>query len=77
MLGPGDAQRSLDELFEDSNDAVFITDPGEDRILDANAAASRLLGYTREEFMVTPISRFTRTSFRACGRSSRSLCATG
>ena len=56
MLGPHDAQRSLDELFEDSNDAVFITDPGEDRILDANAAASRLLGYTREEFMVTPIS---------------------
>src|ERR1700761_5168145 len=57
MLGPPDAQRSLDELFEDSGDAVFITDPGEDRILDANAAASRLLGYTREEFMVTPISQ--------------------
>jgi PAS domain S-box-containing protein len=36
---------------------VFITDPREDRILDANAAASRLLGYTREEFMVTPISQ--------------------
>jgi PAS domain S-box-containing protein len=57
MLGPSDAQRSLDELFEDANDAVFVTDPGEDRILDANAAASRLLGYTREEFMVTPISQ--------------------
>src|ERR1700753_1966487 len=57
MLGPPDAQRSLDELFEDSGDAVFITDPGEDRILDANAAASRLLGYTREECMGTPISQ--------------------
>ena len=57
MLGPPDAHRSLDELFEDSGDAVFITDPREDRILDANAAASRLLGYTREEFMVTPISQ--------------------
>src|SRR5947209_15100672 len=57
MLGPPDAHRSLDELFEDSDDAVFITDPREDRILDANAAASRLLGYTREEFMVTPISQ--------------------
>src|ERR1700756_4382300 len=57
MLGPPKAHRSLDELFEDSGDAVFITDPLEDRILDANAAASRLLGYTREEFMVTPISR--------------------
>ena len=57
MLGPPDAHRPLDELFEDSRDAVFITDPHEDRILDANAAASRLLGYTREEFMVTPISQ--------------------
>src|ERR1700751_3348945 len=57
MLGPPDAHRSLDELFEESRDAVFITDPREDRILDANAAASRLLGYTREEFTVTPISR--------------------
>ena len=57
MLGPPDAHRSLDQLFEESRDAVFITDPHEDRILDANAAASRLLGYTREEFMATPISR--------------------
>lgn len=56
MLGPPDMNRSLDQLFEESNDAVFITDPREDRIVDANAAASRLLGYTREEFMVTPIS---------------------
>jgi PAS domain S-box-containing protein len=35
---------------------VFIADPRDDRILDANAAASRLLGYTREEYKVTPIS---------------------
>lgn len=57
MLGPPDAHSSLDRLFEDSNDAVFITDPREDRILDANAAATRLLGYTHEEYMVTPISQ--------------------
>ena len=57
MLGPPDANLSLEELFEQSSDAVFITDPHEDRILDANAAASRLLGYTREEFVVTPISQ--------------------
>jgi PAS domain S-box-containing protein len=56
MLGPPDGHRSLDELFEESPDAVFITDPREDRILDANAAASRLLGYTRDEFMATRIS---------------------
>ena len=57
MLGPPDAHRSLDQLFEESSDAVFITDPREDRIVDANPAASRLLGYTREEFMVTGISQ--------------------
>ena len=57
MLGPPDANLSLEELFEQSSDAVFITDPHEDRILDANVAATHLLGYTREEFMVTPISR--------------------
>ena len=57
MLGPPGADASLDELFEESGTAVFITDPGQDRILDANAAASRLLGYTREEFKVTPISQ--------------------
>src|ERR1700747_362141 len=57
MLGPPGPNPSLDELFEESRDAVFIADPHEDRILDANAAASRLLGYTREEFRVTPISQ--------------------
>jgi PAS domain S-box-containing protein len=56
MLGPPDPHSSLEQLFEESSDAVFITDPNEDRILDANAAASRLLGYTREEFLITPIS---------------------
>jgi PAS domain S-box-containing protein len=57
MLGPPEADRSLVELFEDSGDAVFITDPHEDRILHANAAATRLLGYTRDEYKVTPISQ--------------------
>lgn len=56
MRAPPDASTSLEQLFEESSDAVFITDPAEDRILDANAAASRLLGYTREEYKVTPIS---------------------
>ena len=57
MLGPPDSDISLEQLFEGSRDAVFITAPAEDRILDANAAASRLLGYTRQEFKVTPISQ--------------------
>ena len=35
---------------------MFILDPREDRILDANAAACRVLGYTREELLATPVS---------------------
>ena len=35
---------------------MFILDPGEDRILDANAAGCRVLGYTREELLATPVS---------------------
>ena len=36
-------------LFEDSPDAVFI-ETLDDQILDANTAASRMLGYSRDEF---------------------------
>jgi PAS domain S-box-containing protein len=56
VLGPPNHNATLERLFEESSDAVFITDPRADRILDANAAACRLLGYTREELMRTPIS---------------------
>lgn len=56
MLGPPDRQSSFEQLFEESSDAVFITDPHEDRILDANAAACRLLGYPRDELLTTSIS---------------------
>jgi HTH-type transcriptional regulator, bacterioopsin transcriptional activator and related proteins len=56
MLGPPEGHLSLDLLFEESSDPVVIADPRQDRILDANRAACRLLGYTREELLVTPIS---------------------
>jgi len=57
VLGPPPAHLSLDLLFEESSDPVFIADPRENRILDANRAACRLLGYTREELLVTPVSQ--------------------
>ena len=56
MLGPPDGHPPLEMLFEESRDPVVIADPRADRILDANPAACRLLGYTREEFQATPIS---------------------
>jgi PAS domain S-box-containing protein len=57
MLGPPDECSSLDLIFDRSADPVFIADPRADRIIDANRAACRLLGYTRDELLVTPISR--------------------
>ena len=56
MLGPPDRHPSPELLFEQSSDPVFILDPREDRILDANAAGCRVLGYTREELLATPVS---------------------
>lgn len=56
MLGPSDRPPSLELLFEQSSDPVFILDPVEDCILDANAAGCRVLGYTREELLATPVS---------------------
>lgn len=56
MLGPPDQHPSPDLLFEQSSDAVYIIDPLKDRILDANAAGCRVLGYAREELLATPIS---------------------
>lgn len=49
------ADRYLD-IFEHSNDAIFIIDPGSDRILEANPRAGAMLGYTHEELLATPIS---------------------
>jgi PAS domain S-box-containing protein len=47
----------LDGLFEESRDPVFIVDPEKDRIIDANPAGCRVLEYTREELLRTPISQ--------------------
>ncbi len=44
------AERRARALFEGINDAVFVHDL-EGRILEANPAATRLLGYTHEEFL--------------------------
>ena len=43
-------------VFEHANNAAYVMDPERDRILAANDAGCRLLGYTREELLATPIS---------------------
>ena len=56
MFDRADQHGSIPQVFEQSDGPVFILDPAEDRIIDANAAACRMLEYTREELRATPIS---------------------
>ncbi|HET7128865.1 MAG TPA: PAS domain-containing protein [Gaiellaceae bacterium] len=43
--------------FEDADEAAYVMDPDERRILAANDAGCDLLGYSRDELLETPISR--------------------
>ncbi|MEM6252001.1 MAG: ATP-binding protein [Cyanobacteria bacterium P01_D01_bin.156] len=36
-------------IFDDSNDAIFVIDPSQDKILEANPRAVELLGYSQHE----------------------------
>jgi PAS domain S-box-containing protein len=52
-----DRDEAFERLLADSNDPVFVVDPAEDRILDANRAGCAMLGYTHAELIATPVSR--------------------
>ncbi|MEM7065573.1 MAG: ATP-binding protein [Cyanobacteria bacterium P01_B01_bin.77] len=39
------------KIFEGSNDAIFVIDPAQDRILEANPRAAQLLNYSRQELL--------------------------
>ena len=56
MFDRADQHGPIPQVFEQSDDPVFILDPAEDRIIDANAAGCRMLEYTREELLATPVS---------------------
>ena len=43
-------------IFEHSNEAIFLVDPEQDEIVDVNSKACRMLGYGREELLALPIS---------------------
>ena len=43
-------------IFDHSNDAILILDPSQDKILDVNPTACTMLGFSRDELMVTPVS---------------------
>lgn len=44
------------QIFGYSNDAIFIIDPTQDWILEADPRACAMLGYTHEGLLSTPIS---------------------
>ena len=44
------------KIFSYSNDAIFVIDPSQNAILDANPKACDMLGYSREELLSTPLS---------------------
>jgi PAS domain S-box-containing protein len=48
--------RTLERLFEQSCDPVFVIDPFENRFVAANGAGCAMLGYTHEELLATPVS---------------------
>lgn len=53
----GDPLRSSEErfrkIFHHSNDAIFVMDPIEDSIIDANPRACEMLGYSRDDLLTT------------------------
>ena len=53
---PADSEARFRSIFEHSNDAIFLMDPGSDAILDANPQAERMLGYSRKSLLQTPVS---------------------
>jgi len=44
------------KVFEYSNEAIFLIDPEEDEIVDANSKACGMLGYEREQLLALPLS---------------------
>ena len=63
------------KIFEGSNDAIFVIDPTQDQILEANPRATQLLNYSRQELLdsvkisqvhpgeMPQLLKFTRTVF--------------
>jgi PAS domain S-box-containing protein len=50
-------------LFEESDEALFLIDPGTGQVLDANAAAQRMCGLSLRAILATPVHKL----FRADG----------
>ena len=51
-----DSEERFHKIFNNSNDAIYLIDIENDKIVDANPKACQMLGYSREEFLSLSIS---------------------
>ena len=50
-LAHSSLEQRFRKIFEGSNDAIFVIDPAQDKILEANPRATELLNYSRQELL--------------------------
>ncbi len=65
------------KVFEHSNDAIFVIDPEQDKILEVNVKACRMLGYSREELLSLPITAIHPNEMPQFLAFARSVVETG
>lgn len=53
-----DSQESLRNIFDTSQDAIVVADPEQDKIIEANASAHQLLGWSPEKLIGEKLSQF-------------------
>ncbi|MDJ0949269.1 MAG: PAS domain-containing sensor histidine kinase [Alphaproteobacteria bacterium] len=46
-----ESEARFQKIFDGTSDSILVVDPGRDRIVDANANAGRMLGYSRSELL--------------------------
>ncbi len=51
-----ESEERFRSIYENSSDAIFIVDPGADRIIDVSPRSCELLGYAREDLLEMPMS---------------------
>ena len=52
-----ESEERLQSIYDAANDAIFVVDPTRNRIVETNARACEMLGYTRAEFVDMPVSK--------------------
>ncbi|HEX8230921.1 MAG TPA: PAS domain S-box protein [Chloroflexia bacterium] len=67
------SEREYRGLFENAHDAILLLSIKDEIVLDANAAACKLFGFTREELMGMPAARLSGDSTRVSNVDARWL----